>query len=282
MTIILKILSVLLIIILVILLLVLILILFPFKYVFVSTYKGRELVIDLKYIIFNFNFYFKIPSSIKCKLLIFNKNLFENRKTKNDTSENEIKKAKKSKDKIAKKEHSDATVANDKNIKNNIEDSDKIIKDLFVSAKKYEKIDRTTKVENENENANAISKETKSADKVGTLLDKLKSFIPYDTLYVIRKIYEEIQLLPKKILPKKSDVKVNYGIRDPYIYGISYAILAPFIGISDEKLLLKPNFGKNGFSSELTASKRVPLVIFIKPIVKLFFDKKFMKIVLDK
>ena len=281
MSVVFKILIILGIIILVVVFAILILLLIPFKYEFNSNYQNKGLNVSFKYFIISIFAHLKLATPVEYNLKILNKVLFDSSKKKS-TENNE----KKSYD-LEKKNNSIAETdfIKDKELEKNIKDSDKIIKDLFVSAKKYESEDaekENSEIKVDKDNVNKTSLVKEKEDKVNVLLDKIDGLIPHDMVYVLKKIYAEVKVLLKKILPRNYNVNIKYGVNDPFIYGISYAIFAPILGMSGEKVNLTPSFGQGEFNSKIDASRRVSLFIFVKPLLKLISDNKFRKIVFKK
>ena len=100
--------------------------------------------------------------------------------------------------------------------------------------------------------------------------------------YVLKKVSDEVFKLIKKLSPTDVDVDISYGSSDPYMVGISYAILAPLISITGGDINARPEFGTDEIKAKLELARRVPLITIVIPVLRLLLDKKFRNIVLNK
>ncbi|MBO4667486.1 MAG: hypothetical protein J5666_05100 [Bacilli bacterium] len=270
MSIFLKILSIVLIVILIIIILLALLLILPFKYLISLSYSDKEFTFDFKYSVVSFNTLITLKPPIKYYLKIFGITIFD--------SENK-KEGKTKKEKVDKKEArriSDTDFLRDKSISEDLRASDKDARELLNSAKKFEKAQLEEIIRSGDIDKQGVKQ------KVDSFIDKLHNIIPPDMKYVLKKVSDEVFKLIKKLSPTDVDVDISYGSSDPYMVGISYAILAPLISITGGDINARPEFGTDEIKAKLELARRVPLITIVIPVLRLLLDKKFRNIVLNK
>ena len=265
------------IIILVIIVLLVLLIIVPFRYLISFSYIDNELSFNFKYSIVTFNTLIAFKSKIKYYLKIFGRTIFDSDDKKKEGKEKKSKKAKAAVNKTSiVKGVADTDFMRDKSIDEEVRASNEDAKELLKSAKKFEK-----KQLEEIIKAGDIEKKGLKS-KIDSFIDGLKNIIPPDMKYVLKKVSDEIFKLLKKLAPTDVDVDISYGSSDPYVVGLSYAVLAPLISITDGDINAKPKFGTGEIGAHIELARRVPLITIVIPVVRLLLDKKFRNIVLSK
>lgn len=244
---------------LVVLLLILIL---PFKYRLSLRYKDDLLTVSFLYMILHFDLSLGLKSPVTYKMTVMNKKLFDSEKSnnaaikENDTGEEKT------------TENNEYNFESSEPLKEDVKKSKELAKDLFIDAKKLE--------EKQKKDYKALN------DKVDTFIDKVDSFIPHDMIYVVKKIVAELKRLIGKIAPNKVIVDVTYGIKDPYMMGVTYASLVPLIAASDGDISVYPKFLTDEFEGVVKLSKRVPIITIAFPVIRLLLDKRFREVVFKK
>lgn len=250
-----NILIVLLIILAIALLIVIILLVYPFKYKLDLTYKDeRGLELDLKYIVFKVRGFVSYKHKFDYKLKLWNKTLVENKPKKLEKKKNSI---------------ADTGFINDRDIENEITESKKDIKRLFLSSKRLEKANAE-----KNKILSIKDKEQKSK-KAESIIDKLSNIIPKDKIYAIKRVVKEGIYALNVIKPNKCKVSLGYANEDPFVTGLMSVALAPIYGIIGNKLKIKPKFSDDVRSGSIILEGRPFLIKLVKPILSLMFDKRF-------
>ena len=274
----LKILFVVIIIVLVIIILLALLLIIPFRYLISLIYNDGEISFDFKYSVITFNVFIALKSKIKYYLKALGITIFDSDSKKN-------------KDKVSSKDKNDKVILNeaslkpsladtdflqDKSISEELRASDEDAKKLLKSAKKIEKEQLEDLVKTGSIDDKSIRQ------KIDLFIDNLHNIIPPDMKYVLKKVSAETLSLIKKLSPTDVDVDISYGSDNPYLVGLSFAILAPAIAITDGDINAKPSFNKDGVSAKIELARRVPLITIVIPVVRLLLDKKFRNIVFSK
>ena len=249
-------LKILLLIILVIILLVLIIIFIPFNYHLCFSYDDNEcFALKFKYLFFYVNGFLRYKPLFNYQFKLWNKILFEfnskEKKEKNKKNNNSI---------------SDTGFINDKSIESEIIDSKDTINDLFLSAKKLKHKQNISKNDDDNNNFDKIFKRKSDSDY------NLKYIIPYDKIYVVKKILSLVRYLLDKLNPKHLKIEFIYNNKDPYNKGLLYAVSAPIYAILGDDLKIKTSeIGKES-KCEINMSGSIFIFILIKPIYNFFTD----------
>ena len=287
-----KILIVIAVLIIVLLLIILILILIPFRYNIEIVYDNRKLNVDAKYIIFKVAGYINFKFPVEYEVKLWNKTLVDSNKNKEEKEEDSI---------------SDTDFIKDKNLEKDIDTSDKVIKDLFISAKKQEEIvsneennlstddrkidieEKDKKVADSKENKKSVRITKREREKVKTnnelinrLFKLIERFMGEEKSYVIELITNKVILLINKIKPKNMKTEISYGFDDAYNTGILSAIFAPIASITKGKFNLFPNFKQNGFKAETKITGSIIILSIVKAAIEILLDKKFRIIVFSK
>ena len=288
-----KILIVLAVLILILIVIILILILIPFRYNIEIVYDSNKLNIDAKYIIFKVAGYINFKFPVEYEVKLWNKILVDSNKSKEEEKEEES--------------ISDTDFIKDKNLEKDIDTSDKVIKDLFISAKKQEEVisneennlsaddrkidieEKEKKVADSKENKKSVSITKREREKVKTnnelinrLFKLIERFMGEEKSYVIELITNKVILLINKIKPKNIKTEISYGFDDAYNTGILSAIFAPIASITKGKFNLFPNFKQNGFKAETKITGSIIILSIVKAAIEILLDKKFRIIVFSK
>lgn len=281
MSIVIKILSIVGIVILVIIVILILLLIVPFCYFISVSYNNSEISFDFKYFIITFNAFIALKSKIKYYLKIFGVTVFDSDNDKKDKDKSLNKKKIKSDKSIANEANvirslSDTDFMNDKSINEKVRASREEAKKLLKSAKKFEKEQLEKMVKSSTIESKRLEK------KVDSFIEGLTNIIPPDMKYVLKKTSTEVFKLIKKLAPIDVNVDISYGSSDPYMMGVSYAVLAPLISITGGDINAKPKFGSEEIKADVKLARNVPLITIAIPVVRLILDKKFRNIVFAK
>lgn len=271
MGIVIKILSMLLIIILVLLIIILVIFLYPFKYILDIRYDDKALKLSFKYFLISFLLKIEFNVPIEYRLKILSKTIFAGKKDidamkkidkKSGEAIIETKIDSESKDIIS----NEVLVKETKG--NTLKENDNVVKDLFVSAKKAE-------------NRQGIDSDSEKKS-IESTIEKIKDFIPEDLTYIISLILDNISLILRRVRPREYKVDLSYGIRDPYIMGLTCAIVTPLKALSDSNMNIEPHFMEDSFTGHICAKSRVSAFLAIKPVLNILLDKKFRAVAFKK
>ena len=257
MDILLKILSTIGIVLIIILIIIVLLLVYPYKYTLNINYGDRTLVVDFKYFIIKFYLTIGFSLPVSYSLKIFSKAIFD---SNIDNEKNAVKNENED------SSFEDTHKVDNLSIKEKVEDGDKAIKELLIDAK------------NLNDKQNKEYDETHG--KVNTVIDKLDGIIPRDMIYLLKKVLKELRVLLYRLSPKNYNIDISYGIKDPYMMGLSYAVLAPVMAMNDGKMTVKPKFLNDEFGATLKAERRFPLCFLLMPVLRLLIDKRIRKIII--
>lgn len=270
MNIFLKILCIIAIILIVIIVLFFLLLLIPFPYFLSVNYDERKIDLKFRYLVINIFGFIDFSKPIKYRLQMLKKVLFDSEVRSEKKEKKTDSKDKKINQEINSTSISDTDFIKDKNLTKEISDTKAAAKDLLLAAKKYEK--SMDKVE---------SKKSLKAS-FDNLLSKLKNLIPYDMIYVIKKISDEVLNIIDIIKPRNYSFDITYGLGDPYMTGIAYSFLAPFMAVTDGKLDANLDFKDTNFKSDLRIRGNIILFRFVFIAIRLILDKRFRSIVFNK
>ena len=277
------ILIVLLIIIVVLIAIILLLLFIPFKYNLNIIYKNEERIeLNLKFIIFRISGYFAYSPNVDFELKLWNKVLLKKNNGKEEEVENNS--------------IGDTNFIENKNLLDDVKESKKAIKDLFVSAKKlnakqqseYEKEqeeleNRIGEVIDDDTDKEVINiKKELQKEKAFNFIDKFKNILDNDIIYVIKRVVNEGINVLSIIKPKKYKVTIKKGTKDPYAMGMTLAMAAPLYAILGDNLKVVKNSESEYTSSIVNMIGYPRLYKLIPPIISLYKDKRFMKIVATK
>ena len=241
-----------------ILLILIIFVLIPFKYSFFVEYKNNELDIKFNYIIFPFSAKVSFENPIRYYGKLWNKTLFDSENNKESDKENNS---------IA-----DTDFIQNKDLDKEIKHDKNIIRDLFVSAKKQEKV-----VAKESK---ALKSKNSSLSK--NLIDKSKKLIPYDMWYVVNLIYNEALKVLNQIKPIDFKADLTYGAVDPYVTGMMMAALSPVYAFLGDDINIKSKFNEEIIEGSISAHGKPIVLKILIPAGRVFLDKKFRKIFFKK
>lgn len=264
---------------LVIIVLLILLLIVPFRYLISVSYNNSEISFDFKYFIITFNAFIALKSKIKYYLKIFGVTVFD---SDNDKKDKSLSKKKNKSDKSVADEANvirsltDTDFMNDKSINEKVRASREEAKELLKSAKKFEKEQLEKMVKSSTIESKRLEK------RVDSFIEGLTNIIPPDMKYVLKKTSTEVFKLIKKLAPIDVSVDISYGSSDPYMMGVSYAVLAPLISITGGDINAKPKFGSEEIKADVKLARNVPLITIVIPVVRLILDKKFRNIVFAK
>ncbi len=120
-------------------------------------------------------------------------------------------------------------------------------------------------------------------DKIKGIRDKIVHYKELledeETKRALAKAWGETKYFAVKIKPKKLSLKVRYGAGDPSDTGITYgkyAAIKPFIG---KGVCMVPDFEKKIIHADLYMKGCLRLYVLLVIACRLYFDKRFMKVV---
>ena len=262
---------------------ILLLLFIPFKYNLNIIYKNEERIeLNLKFIIFRISGYFAYSPNVDFELKLWNKVLLKKNNGKEEEVENNS--------------IGDTNFIENKNLLDDVKESKKAIKDLFVSAKKlnakqqseYEKEqeeleNRIGEVIDDDTDKEVINiKKELQKEKAFNFIDKFKNILDNDIIYVIKRVVNEGINVLSIIKPKKYKVTIKKGTKDPYAMGMTLAMAAPLYAILGDNLKVVKNSESEYTSSIVNMIGYPRLYKLIPPIISLYKNKRFMKIVATK
>ena len=282
--IILKIILIVLLIIIVVLIAIILLLLFiPFKYNLNIIYKNEERIeLNLKFIIFRISGYLAYSPNVDFELKLWNKVLLKKNNGKEDETKNNS--------------VGDTDFIENKNLLDDVKESKKAIKELFVSAKKlnakqqddYKKEQEELGNDIDEVHADVFDKKVINSEKEAQkkkafdFIDKFKNILDNDIIYVIKRVVNEGINVLSIIKPKMCKVTIKKGTKDPYAMGITLAMAAPLYAILGDNLKVVKNSESEYTSSSVNMIGYPRLYKLIPPIISLYKDKRFMKILATK
>lgn len=256
------ILFILLIILLIAILILFLLLIIPFKYTLLLIDKNDKCyTIDFRYLFIKFKAELNFDPKFRLLVTLFNKKLV-------DTS------VKKEKEK--RKSISDTDFIKNKDIEKEVASGKMEVKKLFSSAKNYEKKYISIK-------DNKLSDEEKKdkMDSFDKAIDKFKSLIPTDFMYVIKRFVAEGISVLEKIKPTKCKIDISYDGSDAYRKGMIMAFAAPLYSFLGDDIRLRfDNQDENIY--KITFIGRPVLITLFGPILSLLFDKKVRSFIFKK
>ena len=236
---------------------------YPFKYDIDIAYDEKLFIFTFKYSIIYFFLSFDFSNPVKCRIELLSKKIFDSSSVSKDIGKKEIS-TDVATDLVKDKERLESQTEFVKDV----EETKEVVKDLFNSAKKMETRQKAERRIN--------------SEKAELLIDRCDKYIPRNTIYVLKKILKELKKTYIFIVPKKYKVEISYGIKDPYIMGLSYIITAPISIMSDESVDIKSNFMAGTFKGDIHMSNRMPKICLLMPLIRLLLDKRFREIILKK
>lgn len=249
-------------IILIVLLIVFLLLIIPFNYeLMLIDQNDKCYTIDFKYLIIKFKAQLNFEPKFRLLVTLSNKTLV-------DTS---VKKEKKKKDSI-----SDTGFIKDKDIEKEVASGKKEVKKLFASAKNYEKKYISIK----NEKLTDVEKKDKIVN-FEKVIDKFKSLLPTDLIYVIKRFVTEGINVLEKIRPTKCKIDISYDSSDAYKKGIIMSVAAPLYAFLGDDLKLRFDSNEDNIYKIIFIGRPVLITLF-GPILRLLFDKKVRSFLFKK
>lgn len=265
-------------IILIIIIILVLLFIVPFRYLIKLLYVDNELSFDFKYSVVTFNAFISFKSKLKYYLKILGITIFDSDSAKETDNKKKTKKDKAIvKNTTVTQSLNDTDFLKDKSINEDLRASREDARELLKTAKRFEKEELKELIKSGG-NVEKIDFKT----KIDSFIDGLQNIIPPEMKYVLKKVSDEVFKLLKKLAPSDVDIDISYGSSDPYMLGLSYAVLAPVISLTGGDVNVKPKFGRDEISAKVELARRVPLITIVIPVVRLLLDKKFRNIVFSK
>lgn len=287
--------------------------LLPLKYELRMKFKNQIFSIKFDYLFFNFVFKIGFTEKMNYKATILRKVIFDSNKEKDEENENvddkkintNIAKTDFIKDKSVEYEvNKDETIIKnlnkrskeyDKEINNQIEDVNDDLVSLEEPANEiYNKIDideintdDNIKKENEEKYYNEDLANTKKSKNIYfELVDKImliiKKRVPMEMYDLMVLILDEVKKIFIHIKPKKVKYDAKIGLDDPYHMGLILALHSPLYALYGDNVKLTPYFDRYLLDIEFYMMGRPQILFLLIPILRLYNNKKFRKIVLHK
>lgn len=91
----------------------------------------------------------------------------------------------------------------------------------------------------------------------------------------VKKLWEQLWYLLKKIKPSKIEGEVIFGSGDPALTGQILGAIAVFYGVFPKKLQLIPDFEEQRYEGRVCAKGKIRLIHIVIVLCRLVIDKNF-------
>lgn len=123
----------------------------------------------------------------------------------------------------------------------------------------------------------------RSKDKLKKKIDDIKMIINDEAnKEMVRLLYSQLKALFKEIMPVKYKINIHYGCDDPYRTGQLLMYISVFYGLSGINMNITPDFNEKILEGDIYIKGRVRIYKLLMIVFRVYRNKRFRELVLNK
>lgn len=123
----------------------------------------------------------------------------------------------------------------------------------------------------------------RSKDKLKKKIDDIKMIINDEAnKEMVRLLYSQLKALFKEIMPVKYKINIHYGCDDPYRTGQLLMYISVFYGLSGINMNITPDFNEKILEGDIYIKGRVRICKLLMIVFRVYRNKRFRELVLNK